>query len=123
MESATFRKWLAERGCRFARHEHKRGDGQSPSRFIERAARRRCRLGDRTRFSTLGRCIRLVKRSVLTGRNCPDGKIWSETERRCWRPNSAQTVDGPCCLRRYSVHSEVGTIRKHMRYQPGESFR
>jgi hypothetical protein len=22
MESATFRKWLEERGCRFGRHEH-----------------------------------------------------------------------------------------------------
>ena len=28
MESATFRKWLAERGCRFDHHEEKRGDGQ-----------------------------------------------------------------------------------------------
>jgi hypothetical protein len=27
MESATFRKWLTERGCRFARHEHERGEG------------------------------------------------------------------------------------------------
>ena len=27
MQSATFRKWLAERGCRFDRHEHKRGEG------------------------------------------------------------------------------------------------
>jgi hypothetical protein len=24
MESATFRKWLAEQGCRFDRHEHQR---------------------------------------------------------------------------------------------------
>ena len=28
MESATFRKWLIERGCRFDRHEHERGEGQ-----------------------------------------------------------------------------------------------
>ncbi len=29
MESATFRKWLAEKGCRFDRHEHQeRGEGQ-----------------------------------------------------------------------------------------------
>jgi hypothetical protein len=29
MESATFRKWLTERGCRFDRHDHeKRGEGQ-----------------------------------------------------------------------------------------------
>jgi hypothetical protein len=28
MESATFRKWLADRGCRFDRHEHQRGKGQ-----------------------------------------------------------------------------------------------
>jgi hypothetical protein len=29
MESATFRQWLAERGCRFDRHEHhERGKGQ-----------------------------------------------------------------------------------------------
>jgi mRNA interferase HicA len=27
MQSATFRKWLAERGCRFDLHEHKRGEG------------------------------------------------------------------------------------------------
>lgn len=30
MESATFRKWLAERGCRFDRHEHEaRGEGHA----------------------------------------------------------------------------------------------
>ncbi len=29
MESATFRKWLTERGCRFDRHEHVRGEGQA----------------------------------------------------------------------------------------------
>jgi len=29
MESATFRKWLTERGCRFDRHEHEKpGEGQ-----------------------------------------------------------------------------------------------
>jgi len=29
MESATFRKWLAEKGCRFDRHEHQeRCEGQ-----------------------------------------------------------------------------------------------
>jgi hypothetical protein len=29
MQSATFRKWLAERGCRFDQHEHnQRGEGQ-----------------------------------------------------------------------------------------------
>lgn len=27
MQSATFRKWLAEHGCRFDLHEHKRGEG------------------------------------------------------------------------------------------------
>jgi hypothetical protein len=30
MESATFRKWLADRGCRFDHHEHhQRGEGQT----------------------------------------------------------------------------------------------
>jgi hypothetical protein len=29
MESATFRKWLAEHGCRFDEHQHERhGEGQ-----------------------------------------------------------------------------------------------
>jgi hypothetical protein len=28
MESVTFRKWLADRGCRFDHHEHQRGKGQ-----------------------------------------------------------------------------------------------
>ena len=28
MESATFRKWLAERGCRFDHHEERRGEGR-----------------------------------------------------------------------------------------------
>src|SRR5665647_1193451 len=28
MQSATFRKWLAERGCRFDQPEHERGEGQ-----------------------------------------------------------------------------------------------
>ena len=28
MQSATFRKWLAEQGCRFDQHEHERGEGQ-----------------------------------------------------------------------------------------------
>ncbi|MGZ5904567.1 MAG: hypothetical protein ACXWKQ_04400 [Reyranella sp.] len=27
MESATFRKWLADQGCRFDHHEHKRHEG------------------------------------------------------------------------------------------------
>jgi hypothetical protein len=27
MESATFRKWLAEHGCRFDQHEQERGEG------------------------------------------------------------------------------------------------
>ena len=27
MQSATFRKWLAEHRCRFDLHEHKRGEG------------------------------------------------------------------------------------------------
>ena len=27
MESATFRQWLIEQGCRFDRHEHHRGEG------------------------------------------------------------------------------------------------
>ena len=27
MESATFRKWLTERGCRFDQHEHQRHEG------------------------------------------------------------------------------------------------
>jgi hypothetical protein len=28
MESATFRKWLTEQGCRFDRHEHQRHEGR-----------------------------------------------------------------------------------------------
>jgi len=28
MESTTFRKWLAERGCRFDHHDDKRGGGR-----------------------------------------------------------------------------------------------
>ena len=28
MQSVTFRKWLAEHGCRFDLDEHKRGEGQ-----------------------------------------------------------------------------------------------
>ena len=28
MESAAFRKWLAEQGCRFDRHEHQQQRGQ-----------------------------------------------------------------------------------------------
>ena len=28
MEGATFREWLAERGCRFEHHADKRGEGQ-----------------------------------------------------------------------------------------------
>ena len=27
MESATFRQWLIKQGCRFDRHEHRRGEG------------------------------------------------------------------------------------------------
>ena len=37
MESATFRKWLAEHGCRFDQHEHeKRGEGQVIIEEVER---------------------------------------------------------------------------------------
>ncbi len=38
MQSATFRKWLAERGCRFDLHEQKRGEGHGTV-TIHRAGR------------------------------------------------------------------------------------
>jgi len=80
MESATFRKWLAERGCRFDQHEHeKRGEGQ----VIEKAARRRCLLEARTRSSTLGWCVRLVKSLALIGRNCQGRRVESKATRCC----------------------------------------
>ena len=70
MESATFRKWLADRGCRFDQHEHESGAKvRSSSRCIEKAARRRCLSEARTRTSTLGWCGRLMKNSALIGRN------------------------------------------------------
>ena len=75
MESATFRKELTERGCRFDRHGHKkRGEGQ----VIEKAARRRFLLEAPTRSSTLGWCVRLVKSSALIGRNCRGRRVESE---------------------------------------------
>ena len=60
MESATFRKWLAERGCRFDQHEHeKRGEGQVIVTCIEKAARRRClaSVGGRVKVAALKRAF------------------------------------------------------------------
>lgn len=39
MTPETFRRWLAERGCTFEQHEHKRGSGL-PSVTIRRGGRR-----------------------------------------------------------------------------------
>jgi len=39
MESDTFRKWLAERGCSFEQHE--RGRGQGPASVTVRLGERR----------------------------------------------------------------------------------
>jgi hypothetical protein len=41
MESATFRKWLAEQGCRFDRPEQKRGGGHAVARPNEGDVRTR----------------------------------------------------------------------------------
>jgi hypothetical protein len=70
MESATFRKWLTERGCRFDRYEHeKRGEGQVIV-TVHREGRKGFLLEARARYSTRGWRVRLVKSSGLIGRNC-----------------------------------------------------
>src|SRR5579871_4193016 len=40
MESATFRKWLAERGCRFDRHEHEQRHAGPVMVTVHREGRR-----------------------------------------------------------------------------------
>ena len=57
MESATFRKWLAEHGCRFDRHEHeRRGEGEVIVTVHREAERQRFPLEARTRSSMLEWC-------------------------------------------------------------------
>ena len=56
---------------------------RSSSRCIEKAARRRCLLEARTRSSTLGWCVRLVKSLALIGRNCQGRRVEFEATRCC----------------------------------------
>ena len=85
MESATFRKWLTERGCRFDRHEHqKQGDGQViVTVHGEGPQRRRSLLEARARSLTLGWCAGRAKSLALNGRSCQGRRVKSEAASRC----------------------------------------
>ena len=84
MESATFRKWLAERGCRFDQHEHeKRGEGQVIVTVHREGRKAEVPLGGSHQILDARWCVRLVKSLALIGRNCQGRRVESKATRCC----------------------------------------
>jgi hypothetical protein len=67
MESATFRKWLADRGCRFDHGHEKRGEGPV-------GGRRKFLSADLARSLTLALYAASARNLALTGPSCPGRK-------------------------------------------------
>ncbi len=75
MESATFRKWLSEQGCRFDRHEHEqRHEGQVMVTVHREDRKAEVRSAGRVRLSICASYVVPAKSWVLIGRNCLDRK-------------------------------------------------
>ena len=70
MESATFRKWLTERGCRSHRHEHERGEGQVIVTVHREGRKAEVPLGGSHQILDARVVRRAWKSSALIGRNC-----------------------------------------------------
>jgi hypothetical protein len=79
MESTTFHKWLAERGCRFDTDQEKRGTGHA-NVTVHRAGgeRRWCRWAARTKFLMLASFAVRVKNWVSTDPSCRDQRVGCE---------------------------------------------
>jgi hypothetical protein len=78
MESATFRKWLVEQGCRFDRHELRRREGHVMV-TVHREGRKAEVLSEaRARVSTRVWCVASVKSSALIDPSCPVRRVVSD---------------------------------------------
>lgn len=70
MQSATFRKWLAERGCRFDHHEHKRGEGHVLVTVHHEGRKSEVSLASRAKTSIPETCGVLARNSDSIGLTC-----------------------------------------------------
>ena len=88
MESATFRKWLAEKGCRFDHQEHQvRGEGPVIGRCTEKGGHRRHLLGVRARTSIRATCAGSARNSASIGLICLDPRAGREAPDTIDRPS------------------------------------
>jgi hypothetical protein len=84
MESATFRKWLTERGCRFDRHEHeKRGEGQVIVTVHREGRKAEVPLGGSHQILD-ARVVRQACEELGLGRNCQGRRVESEATSCCY---------------------------------------
>src|SRR5262245_48725263 len=70
MESATFRKWLADRGCRFDHGHEKRGEGPVMVIVHHEGRKAEVPLADLARSSTLALYAASARNLALTGPSC-----------------------------------------------------
>jgi hypothetical protein len=79
MESAIFRKWLTERGCRFDRHEHeKRGEGQVIVTVHREGRKTEVPLGGSHQILDARVVRQACEGSALIGRNSQGRRVASE---------------------------------------------
>ena len=82
MESATFRKWLVEQGCRIDGDEHPRGHEGPVMVTVHREARKtRVPLGGSRQALIRAWCAEPAKSSDSIRRNCRDRRVGSEMKR------------------------------------------
>ncbi len=80
MQSATFRKWLAEHGCRFDLHEHKRGEGPVLVTVHREGRKSEVPLGGSRQdleASDQSRCASEKEKAAAALRPCPRWKLKS----------------------------------------------
>ena len=82
MESATFRKWLVEQGCRIDGDEHPRGHEGHAMVTVHREAKRPAfRWEGRARAWTRAWYAKPARSLGLIHRNCRDRRVGSEMKR------------------------------------------
>jgi hypothetical protein len=79
MESATFRKWLVEQGCRFDRHEHQQRH-QGHVMVTETIEERRFLLAARMKRLMLAWFDALVRNWASTGRSFQGRRVGSDID-------------------------------------------
>ena len=88
MESATFRKWLAEQGCRFDRHEHQeRGEGHVMVTVHREGRTSQAPLGGSRKDSISATCAGSARNSASIGPICLDRRAGCEAPVTIDRPS------------------------------------